>query len=246
MTFTSSWDDGHPLDEKLANLLAKHGIAGTFYCPITNAEKRPVMTPQAMRALESPAYELGSHTLDHSYASRATAQAWHAQVVQGKAALEQALGHAVNGFCYPGGQLSARAKSTVLQAGFLYGRTTENFRLDIGQDPFLVPTTVQFYEHSRAVLARNWVRRGNWSQRWRMAASLSGKQQLLPRLEAALAAAQAQPNAVFHLWGHSWELEECGLWAHLDRFLAQVAASVPAQHRYTNRQTLVAMGLLRT
>jgi peptidoglycan-N-acetylglucosamine deacetylase len=244
MIFTTSWDDGHPLDQKLANLLAKHGMAGTFFCPITNAEQRPVMSPQALRALQGPAFEIGSHTLDHRYASRTSGQDWQAQVVRGKAALEDSLGHVVQGFCYPGGELSASAKRTVIEAGFSYGRTTENFRLDCGNDPFLVPTTVQFYPHSRAVIARNWLRKGKWSLRFRMALGLGGQTQLLPRLQTALAQAQQDPTAVFHLWGHSWELEEHALWSELDRFLATVAAVVPLQQRCTNQQTLVRLGIL--
>jgi len=30
---TTSWDDGHPMDLRVAALLAKYGIAGTFYVP---------------------------------------------------------------------------------------------------------------------------------------------------------------------------------------------------------------------
>ena len=32
---TTSWDDGHPLDLRVAELLAKYGLQGTFYVPMT-------------------------------------------------------------------------------------------------------------------------------------------------------------------------------------------------------------------
>jgi hypothetical protein len=35
-------------------------------------------------------------------------------------------------------------------------------------------------------------------------------------------------QAVFHLWGHSWEIEEHNLWHDLDAFLAKVAQLSPA------------------
>lgn len=31
LIITTSWDDGHPLDLKIAELLDKYGINGTFY-----------------------------------------------------------------------------------------------------------------------------------------------------------------------------------------------------------------------
>ena len=37
---TTSWDDGHPLDFKLAELLNKYNLKGTFYIPRSNAEHR--------------------------------------------------------------------------------------------------------------------------------------------------------------------------------------------------------------
>jgi hypothetical protein len=32
---TTSWDDGHPSDLRVAELLIKHGLRGTFYVPMT-------------------------------------------------------------------------------------------------------------------------------------------------------------------------------------------------------------------
>ncbi len=31
---TTSWDDGHPLDFRVAELLSKYGLRGTFYIPM--------------------------------------------------------------------------------------------------------------------------------------------------------------------------------------------------------------------
>ena len=48
---TTSWDDGHPSDRRLADLLAKHKIHGTFYVPCRNSEGRPVMRDAEVRDL---------------------------------------------------------------------------------------------------------------------------------------------------------------------------------------------------
>ena len=35
---TTSWDDGHPLDFKIASLLEEYNLKGTFYIPKANCE----------------------------------------------------------------------------------------------------------------------------------------------------------------------------------------------------------------
>ena len=37
---TTSWDDGHPLDIRLAELLATYGLRGHFMCPFCTPGKR--------------------------------------------------------------------------------------------------------------------------------------------------------------------------------------------------------------
>ena len=232
MLFTTSWDDGHPLDERVAELLARHGFQGTFYVPLSNREGLPVLDPAALRRLDA-GFEIGSHTLDHCYANTVPAAEWAQQVRDGKAGLEQQLGHSVAGFCYPGGKLRPGSKASVQAAGFAYARTVVNLHLDTGTDAYLLPTTLQMYPHRRDVLMRNWLRGGAWPARAPAArqALLGGGHaaQLRRLLDAALAR-----DGVFHLWGHSWELEKHGLWGALDRFLATAASLVPAQARVNN------------
>ena len=239
MLFTTSWDDGHPLDERLADLLAKHGFQGTFYVPLSNLEGLPVMDAPALRQLDA-GFEIGSHTLDHCYANTVSAAAWAQQVRDGKIGLEQLLGHRVAGFCYPGGKLAPGAKASVRAAGFDYARTVMNLNLDGGQDRFLMPTTLQMYPHGRGVLVRNWLRGGAWSTRTpaaRLALRGGGHAaQLRTLLDAAIAR-----DGVFHLWGHSWELEQHGLWPALDQFLALAASLVPVRARVSNAACMASL-----
>ena len=232
MWFTTSWDDGHPLDLRLAELLARHGIGATFYCPLRNLEGLPVMDAAALRSLDG-AFEIGGHTRDHAYASRMSSQAWAAQVRQGKAELEEILGHEVAGFCYPGGKHDAASRETVVQAGFRYARTTENLRLCVGTDRWTLPTTIQLYDHPRLTLLGNLVRGGSWPRRARVAALMTSPGSMRDRLTALVDEAQ-RVQGVLHLWGHSWELEACGLWGLADDLFRMVAERVPAQRRVRN------------
>src|SRR5581483_11004208 len=66
---TTSWDDGHPLDLRLAALLAKYGHKGTFYIP-TNYSEWPLMTKSQIVELDGMGMEIGSHTKNHSIVPR--------------------------------------------------------------------------------------------------------------------------------------------------------------------------------
>ena len=45
---------------------------------------------------------------------------------------------------------------------------------------------------------------------------------------------------MFHLWGHSWELEEQGLWGELESFLAYARDRVAPAHRVDNAAVIAA------
>jgi peptidoglycan/xylan/chitin deacetylase (PgdA/CDA1 family) len=233
MVFTSSWDDGHPLDLKLAELLNRHGFAGTFYIPLRNEFfGQPVLEPSQIRELATLA-ELGSHTHDHLYLTTLDANAAKKQIQDGKNALEQILGQSVAGFSYPGGKYTRAHQAMVKGHGFRYARTTANFHGDLAKDRYLMPTSLQLYPHSRSVYVRNWLRHGDRALRYRLARIAASSAGLLPCLRSTLQEVQAR-GGVFHLWGHSWELEQFGGWQLLDEFLRFAADTVPNEHRVAN------------
>jgi hypothetical protein len=236
--FTTSWDDGHPLDVRLGELLSRHGFAGTFYIPCTNREGRAVMNQTEIRTLGSE-HEIGSHTFNHCYLRGVgPAEARH-QIYTGKQELEQTLGRTCEGFCYPGGQGTEdpMLRAMVRDAGFVYARTTTNLEIGVGADPYRMPTTLQFYPHGRDVLVRNFISKGNWLGRAHLFSAVVSKSDVLARLMAAISFAFDRAG-VFHLWGHSWELEQFGGWQILDEFLGRVAQLVPPAQRLTNSGTL--------
>ncbi|MEJ0037599.1 MAG: polysaccharide deacetylase family protein [Gammaproteobacteria bacterium] len=216
----TSWDDGHPLDERLGELLQRHGVKGTFFVPIRNAEGLPTLAVEALRRLDA-VHEIGSHTYDHCYLRTVTEEEARRQVSMGKSALQDRLGHEVAGFCYPGGKYDARVTQTVRAAGFRYARTVENLRTDRSLEPFEVPTTLQFYPHSAAVLARNLVRYPDRLRKLELLHRLAWRRPLEEQLAAAAAYASSR-DGVLHIWGHSWELERFDLWGRLERFLRQM------------------------
>jgi peptidoglycan/xylan/chitin deacetylase (PgdA/CDA1 family) len=214
----TSWDDGHPSDLRLAEVLSRFGLKGTFFVPLKNCEGRPVLSPAQLRhvALE---FEIGGHTLDHIYLDRIGETEAHRQVVECRQRLEDIASMPVHGFCYPGGRVTEAALSAVKAAGFKYARTIENLRFDAGSDNYRMPTTIQLFPHPKRVYYVNYLRYGAYSARWSAFRSVLNAQRFQERLRN-LAMECVHSGGVFHLWGHSWELDEFELWDELESFLA--------------------------
>jgi len=232
LLLTTSWDDGHPLDEKLADLLNRHGVAATFYVPGRNQEGLPVLTASARRNLDEK-FEIGSHTLDHLPVDGADATFIEQQVTDGKSVLEDQLGHAVRAFCYPGGRNNELSRRIVREAGFHFARTTADFNLKPGQNPYLMPVTIQFKPRTPLSFAFNYLKWGNWIQRGPIMLSGVWRKGVHDQVEAMFQAARVR-GGILHLWGHSWEIEAFDGWGELDRLLNRLTDEIPVDHRLTN------------
>ncbi len=214
---TTSWDDGHPLDLRVAELLAKYGLPGTFYVP--RASQRPVMNNSQIRGL-SQSFEIGAHTLEHVMIDRLSDREASLQLSGSREWIEGVTGKSCQAFCFPGGRFRSRQLPLVRQAGYQAVRTVEllstaNPRRIGGL--CVIPTTVQVFPHSPYAYARNALKRFSapglaWPHR-----------SLLSRNWAALAKEfflrTLERGGVFHLWGHSWEIEEQGEWENLENVL---------------------------
>ena len=221
MRVMTSWDDGHPLDLRISELLSQCGLAGTFFVPTVNREGRPVMNGAQLRELNS-IHEVGSHTFSHHYLLDCSPEIANFEIVNGKQQLEQELGMSVSGFCYPGGRFNAETTRLIQEAGFRYARTIENLCFDTGPSSWHIPTTLQFYPHSATTLAKNALRHLS-----REKVTLVAKRLRTPCFYDFLrqtAEYCAHAAGTFHLWGHSWEIEEYGLWNELENFLRFLAS----------------------
>lgn len=211
---TTSWDDGHPADLRIRDLLAKYGLKATFYIPRNNVEGRPVMAERDIREL-ALGMEVGGHTLDHIDLTKLSSENVSRQIGQGKAWLEDVIGGTVHGFCYPRGHYRAEIAREVRAAGFAYARTTANFHIAPALDCFALPTTIQFFPHGRGVYARNFLRFGHFQARTKPFVLAMLAPNLQQRAETLANHAIAR-SVYFHLWGHSWEIEALNLWKELE------------------------------
>jgi hypothetical protein len=224
---TTSWDDGHRLDLRVAELLTKYALRGTFYVPMT--APKGVMTTAQIREL-STGFEIGAHTLNHAILTRATEQQAWDEIAGSKPWVENNTGTECAMFCPPAGRFSTRHVEMIQRAGYLGLRSVELLSLDLPRwksGILLLPTTVQAYPHAPVALARNGIKRMAFRNLWRFAHRSSFE---WPKLALSLLQETLSYGGVFHLWGHSWELEETGQWERLDetlRLISEVAGKAP-------------------
>jgi peptidoglycan/xylan/chitin deacetylase (PgdA/CDA1 family) len=234
VAFTCSIDDGYPSDMKLAELLDKHDLNGTFFVPVRNREGFDVMSHAQIREV-ARRFEVGSHTYDHCYLDNVDFAEAHYQITEGKRELEHVLGAEIRGFCYPGGKHRQRDIEIVRDAGFRYARTVMNLCFDAGDKPFEMPTTMQFYPHGRAVYLRNFAESGHWFKRQQGLRLAFQHHDWIERLYALFEHA-CEHGSAFHLWAHSKEVDELDAWLQLDQFLAHVASRIAIGDRLNNEQ----------
>jgi len=232
--FTFSVDDGHPSDMKMANLLSMHGLPATFFIPIVNDEGQEVLPPHLIREL-GQAYEIGSHTFSHCFLNTVSLAQAKLQISGGKSILENVLGRRVDGFCYPGGRFRQEHAALVESAGFTYARTTMNLCFDAGVDCYRIPTSCQFYPHDRGVYFRNFASGGRWRHRLNGLSVALSRKAWTKRLYGLFDHAHAR-NSVFHLWGHSRDIDRLNAWDELTEFFAYVQGCVPVANRLSNGQ----------
>ncbi len=209
---TTSWDDGHPLDFKLAALLHKYNLQGTFYIPKYNAEHQ-VMSAQQVAEL-AKGFEIGGHTIHHIRLHTTDVHTLQNEIDGSYQWLCDVLGYPPQSFCFPGGVFHAKAIEVVSAAGYKIARTTELLSTETITEKKLMPTTLQVYEHSPFTYAKHLIKRRRWTNllQWLRSYSLYR----LPALAESYLNQIEKNGGCFHLWGHSWEIEEFDLWNKLE------------------------------
>lgn len=216
---TTSWDDGHPLDFKVAELLDKYSLSGTFYVPKTNT-KNPVMSENMIQDL-SKKFEIGGHTLNHLAADEVDHETWDEEVKNCYAWLTELMGEAPISFCFPKGKFNPSAAASVFNAGFKLARTTELMSIKRYCKNNILPTTIQIYEHTRLTYFKHLIKRkklGNlflWMQ--------ANCEKDLDRLADNYLKYTIRSKGCLHLWGHSWEIEKNGLWKKLETIFKRIS-----------------------
>tara|TARA_B100001167_G_scaffold190808_1_gene158578 strand:+ start:1794 stop:2519 length:726 start_codon:yes stop_codon:yes gene_type:complete len=203
---TTSWDDGHPLDLKLGKLLKENSIKGTFYTPITNWANESLNLDEIEKL--SNDFEIGGHTYNHAILTLIPEQRMNLELLDSKTILEKKTNREIISFCYPLGQYNDNIKKHVKDAGYLGARTSKIFKTSYSDSfefhPTIHTTNRNFLSKGKGVLenighSSSLVFKGKIFKHWSEIAKESLKHVL-------------ENGGIWHLWGHSWEIEQNGDW----------------------------------
>lgn len=233
---TTSWDDDDRSNLKLAEMLNTHRISGTFYVPSGKLGTGSHLSATDLRNLAAAGFEIGAHTVSHAILPSLGHQEMVWEVTACKKVLQQALSAEVAMFCYPKGRFNLEVMKAVRGAGYRGARGTQMFSLATSVEPFAIPVTLQAYPHGRSKYLRNLLRRGAVAALLKAIPDLTRRRDWV-HLGKRMFDRVLRDGGIWHLYGHSWEIEKLSLWPQLNEMLEYVSQR-PEVRYITNGQIL--------
>lgn len=219
---TTSWDDGDPCDLEIARMLADRKLSGTFYIPVRGHHRYTRMDRADMLALASQGFEIGAHGVSRSNLRHCDAEQLAVEVEISKKRLEEDLAKGVSMFAYPNGCYNANVIACVRRAGYTGARTTAMLARELAFDPYRMPTSVQAFPHSKLDYLKNIATSSDYRHAWGYLARLSRASHWVS-LAMHMFDTVMDNGGVWHLYGHSWEINDFKLWDDLRVVLDYVA-----------------------
>jgi len=124
-------------------------------------------------------------------------------------------------FCYPRGRYNQEVLDAVRKAGYRGARTTRMLCQRGSFSAFEMPTTLQAYPHDSFTYYKNLGKRRDLPGLYKYVIELRRLQSWV-ELGKKLFDQCLQEGGIWHLYGHSWEIEELGLWEDLRQMLDYV------------------------
>ena len=209
----TSWDDGHPMDLKIAELLDKYSVPGIFFIPIKNMDGRAVMNKKEIKELAKK-FEIGAHTYSHIDLTTLSLSGVKKEILKGKEILEQMLGKKVQKFCYPRGHYNNDIKKLVKDAGFKYARNARLVSFSRGSDNFSINPHLHIYPHHPGVLLGHLVKNND------LKSIVTLRHIIFANVfETVVELSKRIKKEPLHIWGHSWEIKEIGYLEKLEKIL---------------------------
>lgn len=232
MILTTSWNSGHPLDYEVADLLDQYNLRATFYIP--RQSHRYTISESHIREL-AERFEVGAQTLDDIALTQLPPDKAHQEITDSKAWIESVTGKACRMFSYPEGKFAPIHAEMVRKAGFVGARTTEYFSIEfpkLRHGVYEMPTTVQVFPQEPTRYLRNTIKRGSFRRLWEYVQFGWGMN--WDDLARMLWEECISHGGVFHLWGHSWEIEHFDQWKRLERMFRFFDEFADQETRLTN------------
>ena len=191
----TSWDDGSKLDLRLASLLKKYNLQGTFFIP-SNCE----LSERQIKELGKD-FDIGGHTITHPMdLKKLNDYDLYDEISGNKRWLEYLLDREIDYFCYPRGRYNEKVIEKLKSCGFKKARTTLVGNIDRITDDYRINPTIHVHPSRLEYHGRNWIEVAN--ELWEKALN--------------------KENSQFHIWGHSWELTKFDLWDDLEQLFKNI------------------------
>lgn len=231
MICTTSWDDGYIQDLRLVDLLDQYGIKGTFYvCPHAQHNQK-LLSKNNIHTI-SQHHEIGAHTLRHPHLTTIGDSEAKKEIEESKLWIEKIADKECSMFCYPYGDWNHEIALLVEQAGFRGARTTEVLQFNI-KAPFSIPTTLQVSPFPKRKIYSRWWHpldpygplRVQFRRLHAMKIPVSAMTSWSNLAIATFNYGLQTNKPIFHLWGHSYEIEKYDMWEELEIFLKHIQQS---------------------
>ncbi len=231
---TTSWDDGHPLDLKLAQVLLKYDVPATFYIPIDYVGRQN-MNSKEIREI-AQCFDIGGHTYHHTRLTQVSLKDAERDIIEGKKRLEEIIDRELLCFAYPYGEFNDRIINLVRQAGFIGGRTMQLFRTRI-RAPFKMGITIYAAGISSATYVKHTMISRDKSFRYALLKnSLFGRS--WNNIAAKTLDLVIENGGIWHLQGHSWEIDNNNEWKQLEDLLYQTSIAANQARTMNNSQLI--------
>lgn len=205
MKIIASFDDGDKENLRIAELLDKYGLKGIFFVPLNwysfnILNGRESLTSEDLLSLSQGGHEIGSHTITHPMLTRISLGQAFDEIVNSRE-IGSIVGKEVTKFCYPKGYAHEDHKN-IVRKYYEYGRNTQVGHITEGEDPAWQSTTVHVAGNKRKEYKDT-----HW----------------LKEALKLLQAARVKKDSIFHLWGHSWEIDKFNEWDNFETLLKELA-----------------------
>lgn len=225
MQFLTSWDDGYALDLRVADLLDRYGLTGTFYVSPAVQHGTQMLSREEIRHL-SARHTIGAHSMTHPKLTEIAPDAAKIEIEESKRWVEDIIAKPCTTFCYPYGAVNAEIAAMVKTAGFTDARTTSDLQFS-SKDPYQKPISLQIspfplrrrFHPAWKMLDPLGPLRCRFRRLRSIGIPLGAMTSWLGLAKALLTYAQETDQPFFHLYGHSREMEKYGMWGELEEVL---------------------------
>ena len=218
MIVTFCWDDGAVEDVKLMELHKEYSLPGIFFVPTSNCEGRDTLSPKTIEESASDLISFGGHTEHHVYLTKIPINNVRQEIVSNKDYLEGIIGKSIPHFCLPGGKYN-RDILDVVYKEFQTARTADT--MCFSSEKTLIKPTFHMYMRGKLSLIYNGMRNNSADEMMMMFRNY--RMNYWDIINMLLDHESTNKEAEIVIWGHSWEIEQYGLWNEVERVFKHIA-----------------------